>query len=120
MKDIIKTLKEIFRSHGILLILMILIFLSSLVLFVFSILALNPDATVVKISYSDVGGYVDGGWNNMFAFLFFSVLFGILHNLLIIKVFQKHGDGLAKVFAILTLVLVFSTFVVLARLAGEA
>jgi hypothetical protein len=120
MKDIIKSLKDIYRNYGVLLVFMILIFLSSLALLIFSIIALNPNAAVVKISYSDVNGYVDGSWNNMFVFLFISVLFGILHNLLIVKVFEKHGDGLAKVFAIMTLMLILGAFVVLARLVGEA
>ncbi len=120
MKDIKQGLKEIYKHHGILLILMILIFLASLALLIFSIIVLNPNAAVVKVSYSDVGGYVDGGWGSMFVFSLFALLFGVLHNFLIVKVFEKNGEGLAKIFAIITIMLIFGTFVVLARLAGEA
>ena len=120
MKDIIKSLKEIYRNHGVLLILMILIFLSSLALLIFSIIVLNPNVAIVRVSYSDVNGYVDGGWGSMIVFSILAPLFGVLHNFLIVKVFEKHGDGLAKIFAIITLMLIIGTFVVLARLAGEA
>lgn len=120
MKDIAQSFKKIYKTDGSLLALMALIFLASLGLLIFSLVTLNPNAATVKISYSDVGGYADGGWNMMFAFSLLAVLFGFLHNFLLIKIFDKYGDGLAKVFAIITLMLIFGTTVVLVRLLGEA
>ena len=120
MKELGKSFKEIYRTNGWLFALMSLILLASLALLVFSLVTLSPNAALVKVSYSDVGGYVDGNWSGMFAFPLFAILFGFLHNFLIIKIFEKHGSGLAYVFAIITMMLVLGTFVVLVRLLGEA
>lgn len=120
MKEIAQTFKKIYREDGKLIALMALIFLTSLGLLIFSLVTLSPSAAIVKTSYSDVGGYADGGWGMMFAFPLLAILFGFLHNFLLIKIFEKYGDGLAKVFAIITLMLIFGTFVVLVRLLGEA
>lgn len=120
MKEIAQLFKKIYKTDGKLIALMALIFLASLVLFIFSLINLNPSVAITKVSYSDVGGYVDGGWSSMLAFPIFAVLFGVLHNFLLIKIFGKYGGGLSRVFAIITLMLIFGAFVVLVRLLGEA
>ena len=120
MKELGQGFKKIYRTNGWLFALMALILLASLALLITSLVTLNPNAATVKVAYSDVGGYVDGGWSSMFAFSLFAILFGFLHNFLMIKIFEKHGSGLAYVFAIITLMLVLGAFVVLVRLLGEA
>jgi len=55
----------------------------------------------------------------MLAFPCLALLFGVLHNILAVRLFQKYGKDVALVFVGLTMVLLFSAFVVLLRLLGE-
>ena len=65
------------------------------------------------------GGYHDDVWTERFAFPLLAVVFGILHNLLAIKIFEKKGAGVAGYFIIFSISLTLATFVVLGRLLGE-
>ena len=98
---------------------MILNLLLSIGLLVFSIVTLNPNASVVKIGYGDIGGYRDGTWASLIAFPLLALNFGILHNLLTLRIFQKRGGGMAKFFLITTSFLILGTLLVLIRLLGE-
>lgn len=118
-----KTFKEDFikiyqTERGILLI-MILNLILSLGLLIFSLISLNPNSTVVKIGYGDIGGYRDGTWENMLAFPLLAIMFGVLHNLLALRIFHKRGGGMTKFFLITTTALIAGTFIVLIRLLGE-
>lgn len=118
-----KTFKEdfiaIYQSERGLLILMILNLLISIGLLVFSIVSLNPSGSVVKIGYGDIGGYRDGTWFDMLAFSLLAIIFGVLHNLLTLRIFHKRGSGMAKFFLITTTALILGTILVLVRLLGE-
>ena len=50
----------------------------------------------------------------------FAVLFGVLHNFLAIKIFDKHGKGFAKAVAMITTGLILGTIIVMRRLLGES
>ena len=119
MKNFKKDLIKIYQTERGILILMILNFVFSLGLFIFAILSLNPSAAVVKISYGDIGGYQDGSWANMMAFPILAIIFGVLHNLLALRIFHKRGGGMTKFFLITTTALIASTILVLIRLLGE-
>lgn len=119
-----KTLREdiisIYRTNRSTLILMALNLLLSIGLFIFSLVSINPSSTVVKISYSDIiGGYRDGTWTDMIAFPILAVIFGILHNVIALRIFHKRGGGMAKFFLIATTVLILGTLLVIIRLLGE-
>lgn len=112
-------LKKIYREERLMLVLMIINLLFSLIVFVFSIIKLNPNSAVVKIGYGDIGGYRDGSWMDMLAFPILALVFGILHNLIAIKVYHKRGAGMTKFFLITTTALIIGTFIVLIRLLKE-
>ena len=57
MKTYIEDIKKIYFEERWMLILIILNFVASIVLLVFSIVNLNPNSAVVKIGYGDIGGY---------------------------------------------------------------
>ena len=118
-----KTFKEdiikIYQTEKGIATLIVLNLIFSIVLLVFSIVNLNPNSTVVKIGYGDIGGYRDGAWFDMIAFPILTFIFGVLHSLLTIKIFHKRGSGMAKFFIITTIALVMGTFLVLIRLLGE-
>ena len=119
MKEIIELFKKSYHEHRGLLVLIILNFLLSVALFIFSLVSLSPTSSVVKIGYGDISGYRDGAWTNMLVFPVAAVLFGVLHGVLSLRILQKHGDGLAKVFVVVTMFLIIGTFMVLSRLLGE-
>ena len=118
-----KTLKEdiikAYQSERGIIILMILNFLLSAGLFVFSLVNLSPNSSVVKIGYGDIGGYRDGTWFDMLAFPLLAIIFGILHGFLALRVFHKRGGGMAKFFLITTTTLILGAFLVIIRLLGE-
>ena len=99
--------------------LILLNFLLSIGLLIFSILNLNPNGAVVKVGYGDIGGYRDGTWAEMLTFPILAIIFGILHNLLALRIFHKRGSGMAKFFLITTTMLIAGTLLVLIRLLGE-
>ena len=118
-----KTFKEdfikIYQTERGILIIMILNLLLSVGLFVFSLIKLNPSASVVKVGYGDIGGYRDGSWLDLLAFPLLAILFGILHNFLTLRIFHKRGGGMAKFFLLTTTMLIFGTLLVLIRLSKE-
>ncbi len=134
MEKIKENLKKIYSGERGLFVMQILLFLSSMVLFVFSIFHLSPSSSVVKVGYGDIGryqggewssmsnsgGYHDGSWLEMLAFPIMAVIFGILHNLVTVRLYERKGAAVAKVFMIVSLFLVAGTFLVLVRLLGEA
>ena len=120
MKNFKQTVSEIYQNERGLLIVMVLNIVLALVLLVFSLIKLNPNAAVVKIGYGDIGGYRDGTWMDMLAFPLLAVIFGVLHNLLALKIFQKRGGGMTKFFLIITATLILGSFLALIRLLGEA
>lgn len=117
------TIKEdftkIYRSERGILLIMILNLALSIGLLIFSLVNLNPSSAVVKIGYGDIGGYRDGAWIDMLAFPLLAITFGILHNLLTLRIFHKRGGGMAKFFLLTTTGLIAGTFLVLMRLLGE-
>lgn len=114
-EDLIK----IYHSERGILVLMVINLLFSLGLLIFSIINLNPNSAVVKVGYGDIGGYRDGTWVDMLAFPLLAFIFGVLHNLLALRIFHKRGGGMTKFFLITTTALIASTVLVLIRLLGE-
>ena len=101
MKTLIETTKKIFQEDKALLVLMIVTFILSAILFLYCVINLNTDGSVMKIGYNDVsGGYENGAWTRMLTFPILAVMYGVLHNLIAVRLFDKKGDGSAKVFCL--------------------
>ncbi len=120
MKDLKTDFIKIYQTERGLLLFMIINLLISLGLFIFSILSLNPNASVVKVGYGDIGGYHDGTWIGLLTFPILAVIYGVFHSILSIRIFHKRGSGMAKFFLITTTGLILATILVLVRLLGEA
>ncbi len=118
-----KTFKEdiikIYQTERGMLVLMIINFLLAVGLLVFSIIKINPDLPVVRVGYGDIDGYRDGSWIDILAFPILAIVFGVLHNILAIRIFHKRGGGMAKFFLLLTAALILGAVLVLARILGE-
>ncbi|MBQ3296857.1 hypothetical protein IJH01_01870 [Candidatus Saccharibacteria bacterium] len=110
---------KIYQNERGVLVLMIFNLLLSIALIIFSIVSLNPNASVVKVGYGDIGGYRDGTWVDMLAYPLLALIFGVFHNLLAVRVFHKRGSGMAKFFLLTTTMLIFGTLLVLIRALGE-
>lgn len=110
---------KIYQTERGIMLLMVLNFLLSIGLLIFSIVNLNPNASVVKIGYGDIGGYRDGTWGSLLAFPLLALALGVLHNILALRIFRKRGGGMTKFFLITTTFLILGTLLVLIRLLGE-
>lgn len=116
MKNLATSFKQIYQEERLMLILMILNFVISVTLFIFSIVSLNPSSATVKTGYGDIGGYRSGSWFDMIAFSILAAIFGVLHNFIAVRVFKKRGAGMTKFFLLTTTMLIIGTFIVLLRL----
>ena len=119
MKPLKADIIEISHSERGILATMIINLLLALALFIYALAHLNPNSAVIKIGYSDIGGYRDGTWENLLAFPLLAIIFGIFHNILALRIYHKRGGGMTKFFLITTTMLIAGTFIVLIRLLGE-
>ena len=119
MKSLKEDFLNIVRGDKAVLVMMILNLLLAIALLVVSLVKLNPNSAMIKIGYGDIGGYRDGSWTNQFGFSLAAILFGVLHNLLALRIFHKRGSGMTKFFLITTTLLILGTFVVMFRLLRE-
>ena len=119
--------REIVREQKGLLAAMIGLMAMSLILLVLALVTLRPQTTVVITGYGDVygelagltGGYRRESWLNMLAFPILALLFGVVHNFLAVRVYQKYGRDAALVLVVVTMLLVVATALVIFRLLGE-
>lgn len=66
---------------------------------------LKPSGSAVKIAYSDLSGYKDGNWKEMLVFPLMAGVLAILHNFLAVRIYEKKGRTLAKVFVIVSILI---------------
>lgn len=121
------TWREICRKQKGLMAAMIGLAVVSVILLIFAMTTLRPQSTVVIVGYGDVygelagisGGYRRDSWLNMLAYPILAVIFGLLHNLLVLKIYRKYGKDAAMVMIAITILLIAATVVVIFRLLGE-
>lgn len=121
------TWHEICRKQKGLMAAMIVLAVLSIMLLIFALTTLRPQSTVVIVGYGDVygeiagisGGYRRDSWLNMLAFPILAIIYGVVHNLLIVRVYRKYGKDAALVLAFMTMLLIVGTFVIILRLLGE-
>ena len=119
--------REVCRKQKGVMIAMIVLAVASAILLIFSLTTLRPQSTVVIVGYGDVygeiagisGGYRRDSWMNMLAFPALALMYGLVHNLLVLRVYRKYGKDAAIVLAVATILLIVGTFVVIFRLLGE-
>ena len=115
--------REIVREQKGLLAAMIGLMAMSLILLVIALVTLRPQTAVVITGYGDVygelagltGGYRRESWLNMLAFPILALLFGVVHNFLAVRVYQKYGRDAALVLVVVTMLLVVATALVIFR-----
>lgn len=125
--ELASTWKEICRKQKGLMIAMIGLAVVSVVLLIFAMTTLRPQSTVVIVGYGDVygelagisGGYRRDSWLNMLAYPILAVVFGFLHNLLVLRIYRKYGKDAALVMIAMTVLLIIGAGIVIFRLLGE-
>ena len=133
MKQFYETLGDIIKKDKGLFAMMLFLFALAMILMIYGLLTLKPEASVDKVGYGDIGryqggewssmantgGYQDGSWANMLAYPLFALVLGILHNVIAVQMYAKKGSGMAKVFVMVSVALVIAIGLVLRRLLGE-
>lgn len=125
--NLMLTWKEVLKKQHNLVIAMGVLLLMSAVLLVFSLTMLRPQNSVVIVGYSDVygevtglsGGYRRDNWMSMLAFPILAVIFGVVHNVIALRVYRKYGKNMAMMVVVGSMVLVVGAIVILIRLLGE-
>lgn len=118
---------EICRKQKPLMVTMIVMAIMSIVLLIFALTTLRPQSTVVIVGYGDVygeiagisGGYRRDSWLNMLAFPALAVIYGFVHNILVLRTYRKYGRDAAMCVAVATMLLVVGTAIIMLRLLGE-
>lgn len=80
-------------------------------------LSLGSSSTVVKVGYSDLKGYKDGSWRENIVMPLMVLVVGVMHNLLIARIYMKKGRELAKILAIASALIIVLLIVAFIRLS---
>lgn len=121
------TWREISHKQKGLLLLMVALAVMTVVVLIAMALVLHPQSSVVIVGYSDVygeitgltGGYRRDSWLNLLAFPLLAVVFGLVHAVIAMRLYQKYGKETALMVVIASMVLFAGMMVTLLRLVGE-
>lgn len=119
MSNVKKLFSSIFREQRGFFALLAINILLGVVLCLISCFSIKLDTVGVKIGYGDIGGYKDGTWTDMLVFPVLALLFGMVHAAIAVRIFGRHGDGMAKVFTFITTILLIGLYVLFFRLINE-
>ena len=131
MKELGKTMVEIYEKHRGVLLLMAALLLISLAFFVHGVINLSPQSVMVKTGYGDIGryqggewsemqaagGYRDGGWAQMLAFPIMAIVLGVIHCFIALKLYRNKGVAMMGAFLFASILLVIVAWVVMIRLS---
>ncbi len=120
MKELAEDFKSIWKKDRGLLWWMLAQFAISVWLFLLPLLNLNPNHPKVWARYSDINnGYAQSDWWYLISFAVLAIVFGIGHNLLSVKLFEKRGKGIARLFLGVSIVITIIAIRFLLSLLGE-
>ncbi len=132
MKSFRETTGEMMKNDRLAVGMMIMLLLLGIMVAIFGLISLNPEASVVKIGYGDIGryqggewssmansgGYQDGSWINVLAYPIMAVVLGVVHNFIAVEMYARKGGGITKIFLLVSIALLITTWVVFGRLLG--
>ncbi len=121
------TWREVCRKQKSLMIAMVVLLVMSAILLIFALTTLRPQNTVVVVRYGDVygdlvgvtGGYQRDSWLNMLTFPILALVFGLVHNVMVLRVYRKYGRDTAMLVVMMSILLVVGAGITLIRLTGE-
>lgn len=119
-EQIKEVLLQIYQKNKSLILMMSVLLATSLAFLIMSLVNLRISSTAVKVGYGDISGYQYGQWTNLLAFPVFSLILGLVHNFLAIRLYEKKGSGLAMALVICSIALCIVGMVMVSRLTGAA
>ena len=120
MKEISEDFKLIAKKDRNLFVWMTANFLLSLWLFLIPLFNLNSGRAKIWARYSDIdNGYAQSDWWYLLAFSLIAIAMGIGHTLLAARLYTKRGKDLARLFLLISMVILIVGIRFLLNIIGE-
>ena len=133
MKSLSESFRKIFKEDRGFLGLVCLMILIGVILFIYTLIKINTGKTLMYVGYGDIGeftggeiaslwssgGYRAGGMTEMIAFPIMMIVLGVFHSLLAVRIYERKGKGVAKMFLLLSFLMMVGVIITLMRLLGE-
>jgi hypothetical protein len=118
MKELIYNFKEIWQADRSLIWRIILLFFIGVAVSVVGFVMIQPKQLQILSHYTDLGyvnNYSDSKWQFQYVFPAMALLIGILHGVLVPRIFIKSGGAFARWFIGASIVLLFILLLVMLR-----
>lgn len=120
MKEIAEDFKSIAKKDRNLFVWMAVNFLASLWLFLIPLFNLNSGRAKIWARYSDINyGYEPNEWWYLLSFAVLAIALGVGHTLLSARLYTKRGKDIARLFLILSIIIIGVGIRFLLNIIGE-
>lgn len=120
MKEISEDFKAIAKKDRNLFVWMAVNFLLSLWLFLIPFFNLNSGRAKIWARYSDIdNGYAQSDWWYLLAFSLIAIAMGIGHTLLAARLYTKRGKDIARLFLLISMIILIVGIRFLLNIVGE-
>ena len=120
MKDLAEDFKSIAKKDKPLFVWMAINFLASLWLFLIPLFNLNAGRAKIWARYSDINnGYAQNEWWYLLSFAVLALAFGIGHTLIAARLYTKRGKDIARLFLLISVIIVVIGIRFLLNIIGE-
>ncbi len=107
MKELAEDFKAIAKKDKNLFVWMAFNFLLSLCYFIIPLINLNPGHAKIWARYSDINnGYAQSDWWYLLSFAILAIALGVGHNLIAARIYTKRGKDTARLFLVITMIIV--------------
>lgn len=127
------TFSEIYTEHKRLFMMMIALLVLGVLMFLIGFLSLDKAGGTLRVGYADIGsyqggewtemqsnsGYVAGKWTDMLIFPLMGLLVAVMHDLIVLKLYRRRGEGAARVFVVISMLIIAGVGIAMFRLLGE-
>ncbi|MDR2063311.1 MAG: hypothetical protein LBQ02_00760 [Candidatus Nomurabacteria bacterium] len=118
MKELIYNFKEIWQADRKLIWRVVLLFVLGAIVATVGFVMIEPKQLQVLSHYTDLGkvnNYSDSKWQFQFVFPVMALLIGVLHSVLVPRIFIKSGGAFARLFISASVVILFILLLVMLR-----
>lgn len=120
MKEISEDFKAIAKKDRNLFVWMTVNFLLSLWLFLIPLFNLNSGRAKIWARYSDIdNGYAQSDWWYLLAFSLIAIAMGVGHTLLAARLYTKRGKDIARLFLLISMIILIVGIRFLLNIVGE-
>ena len=120
MQEIAEDFRSIAKKDRNLFVWMTVNFLASLVLFLIPLFNLNSGKVKIWARYSDIdNGYAQSDWWYLLAFSLVAIAMGIGHTLLAARLYKKRGKDIARLFLLISFIIIAVGIRFILNIVGE-